>query len=180
MRKSVVQFGQTNPLMSKTYFLFIKFQFHITKNLFHVFFLFLFLPQKLHSCSLNAANTSTCVIKPVNQLPIQHSPQIHSVRQEVSQLGQTREQLAATFNLLTLPGFASTLETRVSAKCCMWQDGATDGQSVPRERGEGGGTGHANCCSKRSSPTNLRLSVLKSLVIIALSLRSCRAGGGKV
>lgn len=79
------------------------------------------------SCYRSGANTYTCAIKLVNHLPNHHNPQMQSVsqpcRRAVSRLGQTREQLAATFNSLGLPGLASTASDRhISAKCCMWQD----------------------------------------------------------
>lgn len=98
-----------------------------------------FLPEKVHSCSTSAANTYICVIKLVNQLPIHHNSQLASWadRQAVSRLGQTREQLAATFNSLRLPGLASAANNRnIPAKCCMWWDGWTGcTQRVKRRKG---------------------------------------------
>lgn len=131
--------------------------------------MFPFWPPKDHSCSASCANRYTCVIKLVNQLPIQHNPQIQPLirqcRQAGSRLGQTREQLAATFNSLRLPGLASTASNRhVSAK--ILHVAGQDGQVAHRELGK-----------RRKTARKLLLqevsldSVFKSLAIISQSLR---------
>lgn len=144
--------------------------------------MFPFLPHNVHSCSTSGANTHPYVIKLVNQLPIHRNPRIQSVsqpgRQAVSHLGQTREQLAATFNSLRLPGLASTASDKhISAKYRMWQQ-RMDRLYPESEVKEG--IGPAKRCSKRSASTNLWLSILKSLAIISPSLWSWRDDGGTV